>query len=154
LGVKEDTQFSIWLLNFSIDYQTIGVISRYTYKICSRQDKFLRADVWRFFSSGHLSYSFPPNSLKVQMAIIGHTIETAFQLNSGTKSDGEECEREDKDRVECAREIFLLRVSKPRRSEPRRGIKTLRAPITLTTRREASHRIDLQGFLSGTAIST
>jgi len=101
-----------------------------------------------FFSSGHLSYSFPPNSLKVQMAIIGHTIETAFQLNSGTKSDGEECEREDKDRVECAREIFLLRVSKPRRSEPRRGIKTLRAPITLTTRREASHRIDLQGFLS------
>jgi len=82
------------------------------------------------------------------MAIIGHTIETAFQLNSGTKSDGEECEREDKDRVECAREIFLLRVSKPRRSEPRRGIKTLRAPITLTTRREASHRIDLQGFLS------
>lgn len=74
--------------------------------------------------------------------------ETAFQLNSGTKSDGEECEWEDKGQVECAREVFLLRVPEPRRSWPRRGIKALRAPITLTTRREASHRIDLQGFLS------
>lgn len=147
---KECTQndkFSIWL-NFPIDYQAIGVTSEHTKFVLGR-NKFLRADVWHFFSSG-LPHVYPlfPTHWRCKWRSSVTPPETAFQLNSGTKSDGEECEREDKGRVECAHEVFLLRVPEPRRSEPRRGIKALRAPITLTTRREASHRIDLQGFLS------
>jgi len=87
------------------------------------------------------------SSQLIESANGDHRSHHQRQLNSGTKSDGEECEWEDKGQVECAREVFLLGVPEPRRSEPRRGIKALRAPITLTTRREASHQIDLQGFL-------
>lgn len=119
------------------------------YEIRSWQEQIFTS--WRvtlFFVGTPLVYPLSPTHWRCKWRSSVTPPETAFQLNSGTKSDGEECEREDKGRVECAHEVFLLRVPEPRRSEPRRGIKALRAPITLTTRREASHRIDLQGFLS------
>jgi len=118
----------IIVLNFLIDYRTIG-INLSAYKII--QNLFLAGtDFYEltcdaFFHRGHPSYVSPllPTHWKCKWRSSVTPPETAFQLNSGTKSDGEEYEWEDKGQVECAREVFLLGVPKPRRSEPRRGIK-------------------------------
>lgn len=79
--------------------------------------------------------------------------KTTFQLNSGTKSDKEKSEGNDEGPSRVCSWGLPAESPKPRRSEPCRGIKALRAAITLTTRREVPRTGSIfRDFFHGMAI--
>jgi len=96
-----------------------------------------------------LSLSFCPRSrMQTTLDDRSAATKTAFQLNSGTKSD--ERGAEGGARAEWSALVRSLPAESAVPSLENRveGFKALRAPITPTTRREVSHRIDPWGFLS------
>lgn len=116
-------------------------------------NRFLRADAWHFFFVKHLVHLLLSHLIESANGDHRSPSKTTFQLNSGTKSDKEKSEGKDEAPSRVCSWGLPAECPKHRRSEPCRGIKALRAAITLTTRREVPRTGSIfRDFFHGTAI--
>lgn len=120
-------------------------------KLFSRNEQIFAS--WRVIPFFEISLTFLSRLAESANSDHRSPSKTTFQLNSGTKSDKEKSEGKDEDPRRVCSWGLPAESSKPRRSEPCRGIKALRAAITLTTRREVPRTGSIFGdFFRGIAI--